>query len=368
MKMVTRAKFLESVLRAEEFDISEGIVGAVARSGKGVLISDARNDPRIIKHDDPALEVKSIIVVPIAFRERSIGVLAIVNPADGLAFTETDYSLGESLGEQAGLAIHNSDLMALQIEKNRLDMDISLASSIQGLLLPQRYPDMPNIEINAFYQPAQKVGGDLYDVFELGDGRIGVAIADVSGKGIPASLLMSICQSNLRHFARMHASPSEVLSALNTVLVDEMHQNMFITIIYGVIEADAGRLVFARAGHELPLFVHGKRHEGMNRTEFLGSAGMACGLVPSEIFSETTEDRAVPFESGDLLVLYTDGVTEALNERHLQFSAERLADAVEANRNLDSKALNRAVITRVKEFAGKNAPEDDITLLTIKHV
>ena len=193
-KITTRAKFIEQILKAEVFKVGEGLVGSVAQSGIGILIENALEDPRVVKHEDPSLEVRSVIVVPILFRDRKLGVLAIVNPSDGGSFGENDFSLAQNIAEQAGLAIHNLDLMASQIEKNKLDVDLGLAHEIQNMLLPREFPAHPGLDVATFYQPAQKVGGDLYDVFEIDESRIGVAIADVSGKGIPASLLMAICQ------------------------------------------------------------------------------------------------------------------------------------------------------------------------------
>ncbi len=139
LRITTRTKFLEQVLKSEVFMVGEGLVGTVARTGKGILIENALDDPRVVKHDDPALVVRSIIVVPIQFRERNLGVLAIVNPSDGGPFGETDFSLATSLAEQAGLAIHNLDLLAYQIEKNKLDSELGLANEIQSMLLPRQF-------------------------------------------------------------------------------------------------------------------------------------------------------------------------------------------------------------------------------------
>ena len=324
-KLSTRAKFIEQILKSEVFAMGEGIVGSVAKTGQAVLIEDATKDPRIIKHEDPALEVRSIIVAPILFRKKVLGALAVVNPADGSAFSETDFSLVQSLAEQAGMAIHNSDLMSFQIEKSKLDMDLSLASSIQGMLLPQAFPNLPELDIDATYSPAQKVGGDLYDVFLLGEGRLGVAIADVSGKGIPASLLMAICQTNLRHFARLLNSPAEVLCALNREMSAEMREDMFITIIYAIIDTKKQTLTLARAGHELPLLIHSSDATSVVP---VASEGMALGMVPSEIFDAVIADGTVPFGSGDVLLMYTDGLTESMNAEGIEFSTQRLMKAM----------------------------------------
>jgi len=240
-KITTRTKFIESILKTELFKVGEGLVGQASLTGEGILIENALEDPRLIRHEDPALEVRSVIVVPILFRDRNIGVLAIVNPSDGGSFGETDFSLATSLAEQAGLAIHNLDLMASQIEKNKLDSDLGLAHEIQSMLLPKEFPQLRKLSMASIYQPAQKVGGDLYDVFRIDDFRVGVAIADVSGKGIPASLLMAICQSNLRHFARNYASPAKVLCELNEVMVGEMRPEMFVTLFYQTGKIMKGR-------------------------------------------------------------------------------------------------------------------------------
>lgn len=203
-KTFTRAQFLAGILQSETYQIGEGLIGQVAKSKQAQLITDAKTDPRVIQHEDPALEIRSIIVAPVLFKDELLAVLAVANPADGLAFTETDFSLVESLAEQVGLAIHNSAAMQIQIEKKQLDLDMQLAAKVQGLLLPKEYPSTQQVAFASHYTAAQKIGGDLYDVFSLDEKTIGFAIADVSGKGISASLLMSICQTHLRHFATAH--------------------------------------------------------------------------------------------------------------------------------------------------------------------
>jgi sigma-B regulation protein RsbU (phosphoserine phosphatase) len=367
-RISTRAKFLEQILRSETFEVGEGLVGAVAQGGEGLLISDARADPRVVKHEDPALKVRSVIVVPISFRERNIGVLAIVNPGDSGSFSDTDFSLAKSLAEQAALAIHNLDLMAMQIEKSRLDVDLSIAREIQSTLLPRDFPKDPLLDISALYRPAQKVGGDLYDVFRLGPHRYGVAVADVSGKGVAASLVMAICQTHLRHLARSFESPARVLTELNRLMDMEIRQEMFVTMVYAVIDMESGHIRFARAGHEKPLLM--RRGEGLERAQvdFLTSEGMALGLVPSDFFSQTINDCTVNFRAGDIFVLYTDGITEAANAEETEFSNGRLADAVRELRESGAATINENLLDRVSFFSGSPFLNDDITLVTIKHL
>lgn len=365
-RLVSRTKFLEQVLRSEVHAAGEGLVGTVAVGAEGLMIEDAAHDPRVVSHDDASLKINSLILVPIRFRERSLGVLAIVNPTDGGGFGESDHSLAMSLGEQTALALQNLDLMEMQIIKNRMDVDLALASNIQGMLLPKRFPENPAVQIAAIYQPAQKVGGDLYDVISLPDGRIGVAIADVSGKGVPASILMALCQGNLRHLARECASPAQVLSRLNGVMDDEMRQDMFVTMIYAVIDTVKGEITLARAGHELPLVVSGP--EGQASARFLQSEGMALGMVPEAFFSEVVQEVTLAFQPGDVLVLYTDGITETANAEGTEFSKERLADTIRSLRSKPVEEIHIGLLMRLKEFTGGQSPRDDLTLLTVKRL
>lgn len=368
MKLTTRTKYLESVLKSETFSIGEGIVGSVARSGKGELVEDATKDPRINQHDDPILLVRSIIVCPISFRDRLLGVLAVVNPADGLPFNQTDFSLVENLAEQAGLAIHNADSLNVQMEKKRIDLELELASNIQSMLLPQQFPECEDLDISATYIPAQKVGGDLYDLFTLSEKQVGVAIADVSGKGVPGSLLMAICQTNLRHYARQYDSPARVLSAINSEMVNSgMRKDKFVTMIYAILDTEKNQLVLARAGHEKPIVMrHDPGGEERGALERVDSAGMALGMVPADLFDQTIEDTHLTFEPGDTLVLYTDGVTEATNDHATEFSFARLADSIMKLRRRGAGEINVGILEMVDRFSGQDRYDDDLTLITVK--
>jgi sigma-B regulation protein RsbU (phosphoserine phosphatase) len=365
-KLATRTQFLETILKSETFKMGEGLIGQVAMSRRAQLIADASNDPRVIQHNDSALKVRSIIVAPVLFQDRLIAVLAVANPADELAFTDTDFSLVESLAEQVGLAVHNSDAMQLQIEKNKLDLDIELASNIQSLLLPSQFPSSPNIEFAAHYTAAQKIGGDLYDVFAMDDNRIGVAIADVSGKGISASILMAICQTNLRHISQQFDSPAEVLRAINAQMQSTMRRDMFITIIYAIIDQAKQEITFARAGHELPFLYH-RASDGTCSVETIQSQGMALGMVPPEIFDLTIKDKTVPFGKDDALILYTDGVTESVNSSGEEYSGERLMNALRTHGNGSAQSILNQLMNSVHRFSGDAGQPDDLTLITFKH-
>ncbi|NBB79570.1 MAG: SpoIIE family protein phosphatase [Verrucomicrobia bacterium] len=362
----TRAQFLETILKSEVYQMGEGLIGQVAKSRRALLIADAQNDPRVVHHDDPSLAVRSIIVAPIIFQEKLLAVLAVANPSDGLAFTETDFSLVESLAEQVGLALHNSEAMQLQIEKNKLDLDIELASNIQGLLLPKVFPPADHIAFATHYKAAQKVGGDFYDVFPLDERRIAFAIADVSGKGISASILMAICQTHLRHFAKQHRSPADVLGSVNRAMEHTMQRDMFITMIYAVIDLDTEQLTLARAGHELPLFYDCHTGGGLD-VEPIQSPGMAVGMVPPEVFDRIIRDVSIHFGSNDALILYTDGITESTNAQGEEFGSQRLLEVLEKHGHEDAQSLIEKALESVDRFSQGTGQFDDLTLITVKH-
>ncbi|MEO6005386.1 MAG: GAF domain-containing SpoIIE family protein phosphatase [Opitutus sp.] len=367
-KLATRARFIENVLRSESFPDDEGIVGAVVKTGKGQLIADAEADARVVRHDDLALKVRSLIAVPLTFNERFFGVLAVANSADGEPFTENDFSLLQSLGELAALALHNAEILNFQREKSQLDLDLSLASGIQQMLLPRGELHFSGLDIDARYQAAQKVSGDFYDVFSLSPTKLGIAVADVSGKGIPASLLMAICRTNLRQIAPRHASPAQTLIELNGVLGENVQQGTFITLLYAIVDTSRNELTFARAGHELPLVVRTLATSDAPVADFVGSEGMPLGLVPNDIFASAIVDRTERLSTGDVLVLYTDGLTEAPNEDEKEFAGPRLLDAVRVLHGRSAREINDGILQSLQRFAGQAAQRDDLTLVTVKRV
>ena len=365
-KLTTRAKFIEQVLRSEEFPVGEGIAGRVAETGRGELIADATKDPRIVKHDDPNLAVRSVIAVPMMFRDRFFGVLAVANPVDNRFFTEMECTLMQSLAEQAALALHNSESLSLQIERKQLDLDLSIASGIQQMLLPSQATLFPGLDLDARYSPAQRVGGDLFDIIVLSPKRLGVAVADVSGKGIAASLYMAVCRTNLRQIAHRHISPAQTLVELNRTMEADIHGDLYVTMLYAVIDIEANIVTFARGGHELPLFARKDPQTGAYLTHLVRSEGMPLGLVPDDLFASAIEDKIEPFHAGDTLVLFTDGVTEAPNEEEKEFSSARLADVVRALHSRPAREINDGVLESIRRFSGDTAQRDDLTLVTVK--
>lgn len=361
-----RAKYIENALMAETIEPNEGILGEVAASGRSVLIKDALKDPRIIKHDDESLKIRSFMVVPLIFRGQLSGVLAVANPISGRAFTDTEFSLAKSLGEQCALALQNAEAVSALLMRNKLEFDLRLASSIQRYLLPENLPQTDSLEFAVKYLPQQLIGGDFYDFFKLPHGKIGVVIGDVSGKGIPAAILMALCQTKLRYIAMSGKSPAQTLCLLNSEMVHAMRSDMFITIIYLVIDPESGEAKFARAGHEPPLLA---RADSGEAAQPLKSSGMALGMVSEELFDEVMEDASFKMNSGDVLVLYTDGLTEAANPEGGEFTAKKLAQTISTLRSRNANDLNDEIIKSVESFMGPgNKYGDDLTLLTVKKI
>ena len=363
----SRARFLETILTSETLEEGEGIVGQVAKTGKPVLVEDANLDPRVVLHKDDSLKSKSLVYAPLIHDDRCYGVLVVANPTNGSSFSQMDFSLISSLAEQAALAIKNSDAMNLRLEKSRIDSDLHLASEVQELFLTQQFPAYKGIELDAQYLPSAQVGGDFYDFYKLSSTKFGVCIADVSGKVVPASLLMAICQTNLRHFVNKSSQPSVILKNLNQQLEQRIRQDMFITLFFAIVDTKNKKITYSMAGHE-PGFILKAKTDDMegSSVEELHGGGMAVGMVPCEIFDEMIEDHETNFENGDYLILYTDGVTEATNDEGMEFGIKNLENFVSTNSDLSPKKINRKLISKLDSFSSKQFERDDITLLTIK--
>ena len=179
---------------------------------------------------------------------------------------------------------------------------------------------------------------------------------------------MSICQSNLRHFAQNIDSPAEVLSQLNDVMLGEMRPEMFITIVYAVLDMSANELVYARGGHELPIMIHSDDKSDVAESEFLESEGMALGMVPGEIFNLAVKDQRIPFNKGDILALYTDGITEVTNAEGVEFGKSRLADVIRTLRQRVSSEMTQGILDRISLFSGSGDQHDDLTVVIVKHL
>ena len=356
-----RADLLSHAMRAATYRAGESILDDVAADGKGRFYADAAKEKRVPHIVDPTLRARSLILAPLFSGKELVGVLAVANPEADRLFDVADFAYAKSIAGQASVALHLLELFRIREEKARLDIDLSVASGVQQMLLPQGLPKIAGADMMACYRPAKLVGGDLYALKELGDGMLGVLVADVSGKGIPASLVMAMAHTHLRHLLRVCDSPADLLRRLNADMIGEIRSGMYITIACALVDINAGRISVARAGHELPLLVHGD-----GRVEKIETEGMAIGMVPPEIFDAVITETTLPFPPGASLVFYTDGVTEARNPDGDEFGSERLEQIARLTRRLDAAEMNREIILTLETFCAGVQPHDDLTLVTVK--
>ena len=239
-----------------------------------------------------------------------------------------------------------------------LQNELDVASRMQQSILPTRFPQGPEFQVFGNMEPARNVGGDFFDVLRLENGRIGVGVADVSDKGVPAALFMMSSRTLLKGAAIGNSGPGEVLHEVNDLLHQDNEASMFVTVVYAVYEPSTGELTYASGGHDAPLVVHA---DGSS-TSLPLTGGIALGVVPDFPFRQKT----VTLSPGDTVVLYTDGVTEAVDGTGEQFGIERLREVFAAAPPKDSREANRAVFDAVHSFAGDTPVSDDVTCLTLR--
>jgi sigma-B regulation protein RsbU (phosphoserine phosphatase) len=253
---------------------------------------------------------------------------------------------------------HIEELKRTTAEKERLVREIEIAREIQQGFLPQVNPDIKGIEIAAISIPARMVGGDFYDFIPIDKDNWGLAIADVSGKGIPSALFMALSRALMRASASLDMSPDKALNHANILIRQDSKSNMFVTVFYAILDSKNMSLKYANAGHNPPLFIAGPDYD----IALLKAQTMPLGIM--ENIEATTQE--IMLTKGDLVVLYTDGVTEAVNEFKESFEIERLEEIVKANRHLTANELIRKIEQDLKDFVGRQPQFDDITIMIIK--
>lgn len=262
------------------------------------------------------------------------------------------------LEESINLMIGRIETYSRQLERDKAE--IQIAAEIQRTFLPRREPVLDNFEISARNIPAQEVGGDYYDFIQLDDRNLGIVIADVAGKGIPAALFMALSRSIIRAVATRDKSLDEIIRESNDLITADASAGMFVTLFYCVLDSRSGHLVYVNAGHNPPL--HYRNGTGTLHT--LLPSGMAMGVMSGNTYSVGELDLA----PGDVLVLYTDGVTEAFNMPGEEFGEGRLMDTVIASHDLRAGEILGTIFSRVHDFIGEAAQSDDITVVVIRHM
>ena len=353
---------LESYLRLHSIGPGKGLIGRVWQTGQSVCFNELSEAPELGKLRGTAFGAGSVMAAALRYGKQDLGVLAFANGPKGAPFSQGDFVVFKSIAEQSAFALYNAIIYSMANEKKRLDHDLEIARDIQRILLPAEAPAINGFQISGFNVPARQVSGDYFDYIQVDDQRLGVAIADVSGKGVPASLIMAICRSVLRAEAARNPSPADVLRKVNRQLYPDIKEDMFISMAYLILDHEHNAITLARAGHDAPLLY---KRESQTVTP-IKSPGMVVGIDSGNVFDRLTVDFAVPLERNDCLVLYTDGVTEALNAEGDEFGIDRMIQSVRAGAPDGAQAVVKRIIEDVRNFTGSNPQNDDITLIAIR--
>lgn len=351
--------------------ISQTVAAKVLKEGRSVVYQDSDEDGEINATESiMSLDLHSIVCVPLRAKERILGILYVDSDRSGQQYMEDDVLLAAAVGNTAGLALDNARMHVEILEKQRIEHDLQIAWIIQEGFLVSEWPEGdPRFQVYGDTRPAKTVGGDFYDFVQPRAGRIGILIGDVSGKGVPASLLMAQLLAEFRLLVKDHESPVEVLKRLNAELSKRSRRGMFCTLCYLDLDLATGVVRCANAGHH-PVLCAGK-----DGVRFFGEAsGPPAGILPTGPWEETV----ATVSPGDTLLLYTDGIVEAesmgtvhqrgADQTMQQYETENLSTVVRAHLNQTPKVMLEAVYNDVNRFCAPGAPHDDCTMIAVKYL
>jgi sigma-B regulation protein RsbU (phosphoserine phosphatase) len=318
----------------------------------------ASNRPLPISDEEAEMlfTLKSAIVVPFLFKSNLLGFISIGIKRSDDFYSSTDVELLETLCDQVSLAIENTNLYLETVEKQKMEKELEVAKEIQRRFLPKSFPAIPGLATHAMNIPSKHVGGDYYDIIPLGATRIAIVIADVSGKGVPAALLMASLQSSLRAEADAHKQPYQVISTLNRVIYEHTSGDTFVTIFYGLIDFEAAALTYCNAGQTPPIVMSKDLSSKM-----LDETDIVIGIDSGAQYKDTT----LPLREGDLIFLYTDGITDELDEADEPYGERRLLDELRQANTLALSNIVQRVYEAVMAHTHGN-PQDDLTALAIR--
>ncbi|HWP81073.1 MAG TPA: PP2C family protein-serine/threonine phosphatase [Bacteroidota bacterium] len=342
--------------------LGTGIAGHVAKTGKTINLEDAWKDKRFFSGFDiqSGYQTKTMLCMPMKNREgKVIGVFQILNKKKGV-FDREDELFLKAFSDHVALAIENAWLHQEILEKELVEKEIGIAASIQQKLLPKELPNIPRYDLDATAVPCHTIGGDFYDIIPLPEGRYAFVVADVSGKGIPASLLVSTLHASLHAYIQTEMSLPELVKKLNVLVHRNTTPERYITFFISVLDPKNDTFTFVNAGHNFP-FLAGPHRSSM---EMLESGGMPLGMFDAVDY----ETRSVELKPGDLLVMYTDGVTEAMNKSLQEYGEERFRRCVEKALTMPASQVRESIISDVHSFTSGEAQSDDLTLMVLKRL
>ena len=326
----------------------------VARTGRPLYafgMSGAQNDG-----------FRCAVTMPLRSEENIIGVIRLANKKESRFFTEDDVRFMSLVVDHGGLDLANARLKSQEILHHRSVEQLRMARKIQNLLVPVSLPHVPGFECHATYKPALEVSGDYYDLYHLDESHVGVVVADVSGKGAGAALVMTDARTYMKTLAPNYLSPRACLIRLNEALREDLQRGMFITVLYAVLDIRRRTVRIARAGHTPAIIVRTAEHT----CQLVQPKGPAVGLLPPERFSKAMQEEECELRPGDTLVLYTDGVTEAKNQQGRSFGREALCETLLRSLSRTPEGILGAVIETLDEHVGGATQYDDMTLVALK--
>ena len=333
--------------------LGTGIVGWVCQTGRGVIIPDVEKDSRYI---EAKVTTRSEMAAPLLSGRRVVGAFNLESDKRN-AFQDRDLRLLETFASHAALSVERAQLHDELKEKQRLEREISIARDIQQSFQPRKSPDLPGFDLAGINHASEHVGGDYYDFVSITEGHLGLVIADVSGKGIPAALIMASFRASLIAEIRNNYAIRTVLSKVNRLLVQSLEPGRFVTAFYGVLDLAQRRLTWSNAGHNHPILLRAG-----GKSEELRSTGTILGSFSDMTFKERTTE----LHSGDLLLLYTDGLVEALSPEGEEFGVSRVEGHLRSFRDRPAAEICRGLLAALREFVGAKDVDDDVTLVVLK--
>jgi sigma-B regulation protein RsbU (phosphoserine phosphatase) len=354
--MKTLVRTMASSAQNPRYHFNQSLLGWMHLNKRPLALNDPANDSRFrgVQWD---ASIKSLLCVPMMIKSELKGVLTVYNKKDGKQFTDEDQRLLAIIAAQSAQVVENARLYESEQALLRMKEEVRLAARIQTDLLPSSAPVVEGYDIAGRSVPAQVVGGDYFDFIPTNDDRIAICLGDVSGKGLPASLLMANVQATLRGQTLLNVSPRVCIQRANKLLYLSTSPEKFVTLFYAILDPKRHQLSFSNAGHDNPFLLTADRG-----TQRLQTGGVVLSILEDFPYEEETVD----IEPGGMLVIYSDGITEAVNPAEEQFGEGRLAKVIQDNAQGSATGLVERIISDVNTFAGGRAQADDMTLVVVK--
>ena len=335
------------------------LTGWMMKNKKPLLSNSLANDERFTLNVKDISTIESLLAVPLFLKGKMIGLLMVFNKSGEEGFSEDDKRLLTIIAAQSAQVIDSARLYKEELEYLKIQEDMNMAAQIQQNLLPKKIPEIQGYEAGGVSIPAKNVGGDYYDFIPTQSGNVAFCLGDVSGKGTAAALLMANLQATLRGQTLACTCARECLDRANNLLYQSTDSEKYATLFYGILDPAQHSLAFTNAGHNYPFLISSD-----GKVERLKTIGIPLGFLEDFEFSEHT----VPFNVGDVLVLFSDGISEAMNKHEEEFEEEKILQVIKSNMDQSPHQMIENLISSVREHADGEEQSDDMTLLVIKRV